>query len=245
MGRELKRVPFDFKYAIGQVWKGYINPHQSIKCKSCEGSGLNPATRQIQEEWYNFDNPRYVNLPSGRRYNDNAWSNHLTQIEVDALIKEGRLMDFTHTWTSGEGWKKKDPEYIPTAKEVNEWNLTSMGHDAINRWICVEARAKHLGIYGKCEYCGGEGEIWQSEEVKNLHDKWEEFEPPIGEGFQLWETTSEGSPTSPVFETLEKLCEWCEENATTFADFKVSKEEWVNMLSDGNVSHKEGNAIFI
>ena len=27
------------------------------------------------------------------------------------------------------------------------------GHDAINRWICVKARAKHLGIYGHCEHC--------------------------------------------------------------------------------------------
>ena len=32
--------------------------------------------------------------------------------------------------------------------------------------------------------------------------------PPKGEGFQLWETTTEGSPVSPVFETLDELCEW-------------------------------------
>lgn len=69
--------------------------------------------------------------------------------------------------------------------------------------------------------------------------------PPIGDGYQLWETTSEGSPVSPVFETLDELCEWCESNATTFADFKTTKEEWRKMLSEDCVCHKEGNIIFI
>jgi hypothetical protein len=70
-------------------------------------------------------------------------------------------------------------------------------------------------------------------------------EPPEGEGYQLWETTSEGSPVSPVFKTLDELCEWCAENATTFADFKASKEQWLSMLSDDFVFHQQGNAIFI
>jgi len=70
-------------------------------------------------------------------------------------------------------------------------------------------------------------------------------EPPKGEGYQLWETTSEGSPSSPVFASLDELCEWCEENATTFADFKATKEEWKQMLNDDFVFHKQGNVIFI
>lgn len=72
-----------------------------------------------------------------------------------------------------------------------------------------------------------------------------DVEPPIGEGYQLWETTSEGSPKSPVFETLEQLCEWCEENATVFANNKATKEEWFKMLSGDRVFYQEGNCIFI
>lgn len=146
-----------------------------------------------------------------------------------------------------EGDKKvecEEPEY-PTAAAVNEWNIKGFGHDSINRWICVEARAKHLGVYGECEVCGGEGELWQSDEIKKLHDDWQDFEPPTGEGFQLWETTSEGSPKSPVFTTLEELCEWCEYNATTFGTAKTTKENWHKMLSEDNVYHQEGNAIFL
>jgi len=64
---------------------------------------------------------------------------------------------------------------------------------------------------------------------------------------QLYESTSEGTPLSPVFraDELEKLCEWAAENASTFASFKASKDEWFKMLSNDFVFHQSGNAIFI
>lgn len=64
---------------------------------------------------------------------------------------------------------------------------------------------------------------------------------------QLYETTSEGTPLSPVFpkDEFEKLCEWASENATTFGSFKASKEEWMNMLNDGFVYHQKGNVMFM
>lgn len=64
---------------------------------------------------------------------------------------------------------------------------------------------------------------------------------------QLYETTSEGTPVSPVFPAsdIEKLCEWAAENCTTFADFKASKEQWLKMLKDGMLSHQHGNVMFI
>ena len=37
---------------------------------------------------------------------------------------------------------------------------------------------------------------------------WQPQEPPVGPGYQLWETTSEGSPMSPVFATLAELAAW-------------------------------------
>jgi len=44
---------------------------------------------------------------------------------------------------------------------------------------------------------------------------------------------------------LDELCEWASENETTFALFKVSKDEWKSMLENDFVFHKEGNIIFI
>lgn len=85
-------------------------------------------------------------------------------------------------------------------------------------------------------------DTYLAEPMKQLEEL---LAPPSGNGYQLWETTTEGSPISPVFETLDDLCEWCEDNATTFASFKATKEEWRKMLSENCVCHKEGNVIFI
>lgn len=69
--------------------------------------------------------------------------------------------------------------------------------------------------------------------------------PPPGAGYQMWETTSEGSPQSPVFKTLDALCEWCAENATTFGDWTASAAEWRAMFENGLVYHQEGCGVFI
>ncbi len=47
-------------------------------------------------------------------------------------------------------------------------------------------------------------------------------------GFRLFETcTSErGTAVSPVFKTIDALCEWAAVNATIFANIKLSAEEW-------------------
>ena len=64
---------------------------------------------------------------------------------------------------------------------------------------------------------------------------------------QLYENISEGTPVSPVFkaEELEKLCEYASENCTTFASFKATKEEWIQMLGDDFVRHTSGNVTFM
>ena len=88
------------------------------------------------------------------------WCHHLNQDDINALIEAGRLMDFTDTWTQGEGWKPKVPAYIPTPKEVNKWLILSMGHDAINAWVCIKAECKRNGWETSCAMCEGEGHIW-------------------------------------------------------------------------------------
>lgn len=64
---------------------------------------------------------------------------------------------------------------------------------------------------------------------------------------QLYETTSEGTPKSPVFraDEFEKLCEYAEKNVSTFAHFMATKEQWMEMLKNDFVYHKEGNNIFL
>jgi hypothetical protein len=200
MGSELKRVPIDFYWPIGKIWKGYVNPYNSSECKFCGGTGYNPATKQINDTWYN-------------------WRYQLTDIETKALLEHSRLSILTHDQTSTGHWKEKEPKYIPTAEEVNEWYKSyPLGHDIVDRWICVEARAKHLGVYAACEHCI-EGQIWKSGELKKLHDEWQPDDPPTGDGYQLWDTVTEG-PITPVFLTLDQLCGYCEKEGVHYLNIK-------------------------
>jgi hypothetical protein len=136
---------------------------------------------------------------------NSQWSHHLNQDDVDALVAEGRLMDLTHEWRAGEGWKPKIPARHPSAVEVNEWALFGFGHDSINQWIVVRAECVRLGVDYGCATCGGDGDWWPADADKILYEAWIETPPPEGEGWQLWETVSEGSPISPVFATEEEM----------------------------------------
>jgi hypothetical protein len=108
-----------------------------------------------------------------------------------------------------------------------------------------------------------QGKIWKGylpedyhQRVEGLSDDekdawWEQFhaeeehDPPTGDGYQLWETTSEGSPISPVFATLDELCAYAEKHCSTFGSFKTSAAEWKRMLQEDFVCHQEGNFIFM
>lgn len=158
-----------------------------------------------------------------------SWCHHLNQEDVKALVDGGRLMDFTHTWSPETRWQLKNPPYMPTAEEVNIWSLQGMGHDSINRWTVVEAECKRLGVPLKCARCEGEGSLWESEEAKAAAEAWTPENPHAGEGYQIWETVSEGSPVSPVFETPEALAEWMAHNALGI-DAGTSYETWLKFI---------------
>ena len=57
-------------------------------------------------------------------------------------------------------------------------------------------------------------------------------EPPAGDGYQLWETCTEGSPVSPVFGTLEELSEWCSDNYSAWGHEYFSKNEWMDFFQE-------------
>jgi hypothetical protein len=52
--------------------------------------------------------------------------------------------------------------------------------------------------------------------------------------FQLYESTSEGTPLSPVFATADEVCEWAADNASAFGiSHFVSADEWRAILIGG------------
>jgi len=139
------------------------------------------------------------------------WEHHLNADDVAVLVEHSRLLELTHTWTAEHKWQPKDPFVIPTPEEVNLWSITGMGHDLINQCCVIEAVCKKAGFSVYCSSCNGEGERWVSEELKTASENWQPTEPPTGEGYQMWESVSEGSPISPVLTTPESLALWLSE----------------------------------
>jgi hypothetical protein len=82
------------------------------------------------------------------------------------------------------------------------------GYDSTARWEALKKIVAAVGLpdtWGECPACAGTG---QDPASKEAHDAWEETPPPVGEGYQVWETVSEGSPISPVFATPPELAAW-------------------------------------
>lgn len=140
------------------------------------------------------------------------WAHHLNQADVDALIAAGRLRDFTHRWGEREdgrrGWQPIEPAPVVTAEQVNRWSLQGFGHDSLNCGIAIRARCEREGVSDTCATCGGHASLERYPGQRDAQEAWQSTEPPTGEGWQLWETVSEGSPVSPVFATAEELAQW-------------------------------------
>ena len=138
---------------LNEIVNFYFSVERDSKnCISCKGYGLNKKTKELTDAWYSFDKEDWIDTNKDKRYNNAAWQYHLTQVEVDALWKAGRL--------------KGDFEEKPTPEQVNKWATTGFGHDAINRWICVKARAEKEGYYGACKECHGDGYIFTKPAAK-------------------------------------------------------------------------------
>jgi hypothetical protein len=71
---------------------------------------------------------------------------------------------------------------------------------------------------------------------EELSDKWggylyeHRIHPPAGDGYQIWETVTEGSPISPVFATPDELAAWMVEHDTSITK-NTTKEQWVKFIT--------------
>jgi hypothetical protein len=64
----------------------------------------------------------------------------------------------------------------------------------------------------------------------------DDYMPHFGEDathYQLYETTTEGTPISPVFASMDELLDWAAEHASWFADMKADRDTWREGLTRG------------
>lgn len=203
MGRELKRVALDFDWPLNKVWKGYINPYYE-ECKYCEGSGSSIAGKRLSG---------LVNLIllSGSDACDGKCHPYFYDMPLHGSERKVCEIEMAELSTGLAGRK---PSFL--------------GHDACDRWTAIKTIIKAAGVsedWGTCKECNGHG---IPKDKYEAYDKWQQEEPPTGEGYQIWETVSEGSPISPVFNTPEKLAKYMSEESCD----KGSYEMWLKFINE-------------
>lgn len=141
------------------------------------------------------------------------WCHHLNQGDVTALLEKGRLLELTHLWIAGEGWKPKEPAYTPSTEEVQRWTVMNPGGpDLCDQSACTRAECIRRGLEPDCLTCRGEGQLWGSDAQKEAYEAFQGTPPPTGTGFQMWHTVAMDNPISPVFATAEELAVWLSKN---------------------------------
>jgi hypothetical protein len=73
---------------------------------------------------------------------------------------------------------------------------------------------------------------WPMNKTWEGYEAEEQYDPPEGDGYQLWETVSEGSAITPVFATKDELADWLVFNGDPVHG-KLTKQIWLNMIEAG------------
>lgn len=196
------------------LWYGYV-PFDPASTSSTSLTTETPAVRAFAER--NVSNsPDFYGpgeaaiVREAQRLADlwnGQWSKHLNEDDVAALLEADRLWDLTCR-IGPNGWEDIDPKPVPTPQQVNEWALRGFGHDSLNASVVVRARCEREGVPVICSTCDGHGSREAYDGQRAESDAWAPEGPPKGEGWQLWQTVSEGSPISPVFPDAEGLAQW-------------------------------------
>jgi len=232
VSREVRRVPLDFAWPLKKVWEGYLMPDrlQGAECHHCGASGFGPEARYLYDNFYEHSSHRRVPTfasgwvpPSWAR--QIGWNADITDEEVDFLQSKKRLCEFNRETRE---WEAR----TVTANEVNEANrrggfLHPYGHDGVNHCLLTQFRADKAGVPLLCGPCGGHGSVEKYPGQRADAEAWKATDPPTGEGWQFWETVSEGSPVSPVFATADDLVTWLVE----YKDYRLSAAQQI--VSDG------------
>lgn len=220
MGREIKRVPLDFDWPIDKVWNGYVNPHY----KPCPGEGTTCFSGQT----------------AGARWLEKIM--YFLMVCVDDINRKpiaGAL--YPHPYLDQFGCRvttDKPPfKTVPPTAELEELIVRLgasekpglLGRGSSDAWAVQKRILEAAGLdpenWGRCPICEGE---CIDPAVKKEYDAWKETEPPTGEGWQVWETVSEGSPISPVFATPEGLIDYLVDGG----------DEWSRKQGEGGCSRE-------
>lgn len=223
MGRELRRVPLDFDWPQGETWTGYLIPDRLREkpCPDCE-NGLTADGELIQGIAYMISRlaDDVVDQQRGR--------------EMHPYLRPIHAISYVH------GSPRPTPRFEEFVKGLHPEDC---GHSFVGRQPYELARRliKLAGLpegWDYCPTCKGHAAVESYPGQRADTEAWEPTDPPTGDGWQMWETTSEGSPMSPVFATAEELAGWLEgSGASLFGSHTASREQWLKIITGEDFAH--------
>lgn len=222
MSREIKRVPLDFEWPLRTMWKGYCRPDSldGTPCAECHGSGEHGASMWLATMSQRFD-MLASDISDQRRGNDlHPWL-ALDRYPASYRDENGN----SHVLRPSE-------EILDLFAALDGGNRESYAGFG-GRHVLYHALMKAAGLkdWHKCKTCDGHGYIEKYEGQFAEAAAWEQEEPPTGEGWQIWETVSDGSPVTPVFETSQALAEWV--SSYQAGSERMGKEAALKLVEDG------------
>jgi hypothetical protein len=248
MGRKLRRVQLDFQWPLNQVWQGYVNPHIR-PCpedgRTCFG-GSTAAAKWLDAvaqllallgsdaaEAQRREPPRGVfPHPWLREWNLAPKRPLARQVQdrIDALPNRVQRNRAYAAEDARAELLPLTPELLDVLERFSGKPVETAFRGASNHYNMRRAFLKFAGVdgeWGICSTCGGDA---IDPAIREAYEKWEPSDPPQGEGWQLWETVSEGSPISPVFPSARELAHWCASQDPAFVGGKGSAEDWCAWL---------------
>jgi hypothetical protein len=245
MQRKIRRVPLDFNHPLNVVWPGFQNtlynpcPLEGTRCfngQTGDGNWFEAICRLLSS----IGREAARNTPEKRAAMDRrelGWP--ATRLEEEfpeaprrtpSRATYARLQAIEPKSARHLAWRRhydehpEDRALQPLTPEIlRVLEPLASGRDFSN--IADHASTGlMLGIlkvagldldWVLCPVCKGSR---TDPATRAAGDAWRETEPPSGDGWQLWETVSEGSPVSPVFPTERAFRKYL---LTHFGDHEV------------------------
>lgn len=216
MSREIKRVPVDWDWPLNKVWEGYLTPAKlrAAACPDCcdERGGYgcgSTAARKWVEGWLHLLGMMAEDV---RAQSFAGADNQFTQFGDDRARMHPYLKDLQKICIYEH--RRPSPDIVELVDGLRgERKTVSFGYSSDVAYKLIKVLTEQAGLpedWGYCPTCKGEGSVetypGQRAEAEAYHET--EHEPPEGDGWQVWETVSEGSPISPVFPEREGLILW-------------------------------------
>lgn len=223
MGREIKRVPLDFDWPLSKTWGGFLMPARlrGTECPDCDGSGQTHFGWWLQKFSYLMGM-----LADDVRGQENGKALHPWLAEfphphghweylIDGTWGSGRDLEVEARRAAQTRFVVDRPSkdaltFFAALTDQPEENIGggifSRGSDT--KYAVMQKLCEVTGVEVGCPTCEGHGSSEAYPGQRAEAEAWEWEQPPVGEGYQLWETVSEGSPITPVFATAEDLARW-------------------------------------